>query len=389
MQPDEFSPELQAILESVDKICAKYEPSYWRECDSNSQFPQAFFEDMISAGLLGIMMPQEYGGAGLGMLDAAMIAQRIVKSGAGMTGATTMHSYIFAPHPLLKHGSEEQKRERLIPLIAGEHRVCFAITEPDAGLDTSRLKTKAVLKGDHYEVHGQKVWPTGALIANKLLLIARTSDNSDTKRPIDGLSLFYTDLDTDTVRIKAIPKLGVSANPSCELFIDGLKIPVEDRIGEEGKGFYYLLDGLNPERILVGAEAVGLGQLALDRAVNYAKERIVFDRPIGMNQGIQHPLAESWAELEAAQQMVINAAKIYDAGKDAGAYANAAKYLGAEAGFKACTTAIMTHGGMGYAKEFDVERYLREVMVPRLAPISQQLILCYLSERVLGLPKSY
>ena len=389
MQNDTFSPELQAILENIDKICAKYDPSYWRNCDSRAQFPQAFFEDMVQAGLLGIMMPPEYGGAGLSMLDAAMIVQRIVQSGAGMTGATTMHSYIFAPNPLLKHGTGEQKRNRLIPLIEGQHRVCFAITEPDAGLDTSRLKTRATRQGDYYEVHGQKVWPTGALLANKLLLIARTTDQQDTKRPIDGLSLFYTDLDKETVKIKPIPKLGVSANASCELFIDGLKIPIEDRIGEEGKGFYYLLDGLNPERILVAAEAIGLGRLALERAVAYAKERIVFGRPIGMNQGIQHPLAVCWAELEAAQQVVIHAAKKYDEGKDAGAYANAAKYLGAEAGFKACTQAIMTHGGMGYAKEFDVERYLREVMVPRLAPISQQLVLCYLSEHVLGLPKSY
>jgi Acyl-CoA dehydrogenases len=278
----------------------------------------------------------------------------------------------------------------LIPLLEGKTRVAFAVTEPNTGLDTTRLKTRAIRQGDHYIANGQKIWITGATLANKILLIARTTPIEETAgKPAKGLSLFFTDFDRNAIEVRPIPKMGTGMLHSCELFIENLKIPKEDLIGEEGKGFYYLLDSLNPERVIIGAEAISLGKLALSRAVQYAKERTVFDRPIGQNQGIQHPLAANWAELEAAQAILMRAARMYDNGEDAGAYANAAKYLGAEAGFKACTQAVMTHGGMGYAKEFDVERYLREVMLPRLAPVSQQLILCYLAEKVLGLPKSY
>jgi len=385
----EFTPDQIAIYDGIGKICDKYDRDYWRKIDQEELFPDAFFRDVAEAGMLGIMMPPEYGGAGLGLLDAAMIMQRVVESGGGMTAATCMHSYVFAPNPLVVHGSDALRQEFLPRLMSGEDRAAFGITEPNTGLDTTRLKTRAVRKGDHYVVHGQKIWTTGAMIANRILLIARTTDIEDTKRPIDGLSLFYADFDRDAIDARPIKKMGLVSNASCELFIDGLKIPVERRLGEEGKGFYYLLDGLNPERVLVAAEAIGLGRMAIQRAADYAKERVVFGRPIGMNQAIQHPLAECWAELEAAQLMVLKAATLYDQDKPCGPFANAAKYLGAETGFKACTQAIMTHGGMGYAKEFDVERFLREVMIPKLAPVSPQLVLCYLAEQVLGLPKSY
>ncbi len=277
----------------------------------------------------------------------------------------------------------------LPPIIKREKRACFGVTEPNTGLDTTRLRTKAVLKGDRYIVHGQKTWTTTAQVADKILLIARTKDIGETKRPMDGLSLFYTDLDRSKVEVRRISKMGREHVDSNQVFIDGLEIPVEDRIGEEGKGFRYLLHGINPERILIAAGLVGLGRLALEKATTYAREREVFGRPIGMNQGIQHPLAESWVELEAANLMAFRAAQLYDRGEDAGTMANAAKYLAGEAAFKACTTAVTTHGGMGYAKEYHVERYFRECIIHRLAPITPHLALCYIAERVLGLPKSY
>jgi acyl-CoA dehydrogenase len=286
-------------------------------------------------------------------------------------------------------GTEEQKRRFLPPLIAGRDKACFAVTEPNVGLDTLKLKTRAVRDGDHYVVSGQKIWISTAQVSTKMLLLARTTPREEVTRPTGGLSLFYTDLDRRFVDVREIDKMGRKAVDSNELFIDGLRIPADDRIGEEGRGFDYILHGFNAERILVAAEAVGLGRVALQRAVKYAKERIVFDRPIGQNQAIQHPLAVCWAELEAANLMAFKAAALYDSGEPCGAEANAAKYLGAEAGFKACQTAVMTHGGMGYAKEFHVERYMREVMIARLAPVSPQLILCYIAEKVLGLPKSY
>ncbi len=389
MSYENATAEQLAIIENTKKLCSQFSAEYWRKHDMEGKFPTKFRDALAEAGLLGVMMPPEIGGSGLGLTEAAMIIQTIVESGAGLSGATVMTSYAFASSSVVKHGNAEQKK-KLIPLLQGKTRVAFAVTEPNTGLDTTRLKTRAVLTGDHYVVHGQKIWITGATMANKLLLIARTTPIEKTgDKPARGLSLFFTDFDKDAIEVRSIPKMATSMLPSCELFIDNLKIPKEDLIGEEGKGFYYLLNSLNPERVIIAAEAISLGKLALEKAVQYAKERIVFDRPIGMNQGIQHPLAINWAELEAAQAILMRAARMYDNGEDAGAYANAAKYLGAEAGFKACSTAIMTHGGMGYAKEFDVERHLREVMLPRLAPVSQQLILCYIAEKILGLPKSY
>jgi acyl-CoA dehydrogenase len=334
-------------------------------------------------------MPEEYGGAGLGITEAALMLQTISASGAGFSGASAVHMNIFGLNPVVVFGTEEQKRRILPPLIAGKEKACFAVTEPNTGLNTTRLKTRAVREGGRYILSGQKVWISTAQVAEKMLILARTTPIEECRKPAEGLSLFYTDLDRRYVQVQEIDKMGRAAVDSNEVFIDGLPVPVEDRLGEEGKGFEYILHGMNPERILIAAESVGLGRAALARAAQYARERIVFDRPIGQNQGIQHPLAECWMELEAANLMVYQAAALYDRGQPCGAEANAAKYLAGEAGFKTCQQALMTHGGFGYAKEYHVERYLRESLVGRIAPISPQLILCFIAEKVLGLPKSY
>jgi len=317
------------------------------------------------------------------------VMRAISESGAGLSGASAVHMNIFGLHPVVVSGSAEQKARWLPPLIAGKDKACFAVTEPNTGLNTLKLKTQAVRRGDHYVVKGQKIWISTAQVANKMLLLARTSPIEEGKASRKGLSLFYCDLDRKAVEVREIAKMGRKAVDSNQLFIDDLRIPVEDRIGEEGSGFDYILHGMNPERILIAAEAIGLGRVALKRAARYASERIVFDRPIGQNQGIQHPLAQCWMELEAANLMMHKAAWLYDQAKPCGAEANSAKFLCAEAGFRACETAVLTHGGMGYSKEFDVERYLREVMLTRIVPISPQLILCFIAEKVLGLPKSY
>jgi acyl-CoA dehydrogenase len=306
-----------------------------------------------------------------------------------MQGASAVHMNIFGLHPVVLHGNEEQKRRFLPPLIAGKEKSCFAVTEPNVGLDTTRLKTKATREGNRYRVDGQKIWISTAQVADKVLLLARTTDLDKVRKPTEGLSLFYTTLDRKYVEVREIEKMGRKAVDSNQVFIDGLPVPVEDRIGEEGMGFRYILDGMNPERILIAAEAVGLGRVALKRATQYAKDRVVFGRPIGQNQGIQHPLARCWMNLAAADLMVFKAASLYDKGEPCGIESNAAKYLAGEAGFEACETAILTHGGMGYSKEFHVERYLREVMLTRIAPISRELIMSNIAERQLGLPKSY
>jgi len=296
---------------------------------------------------------------------------------------------IFGLNPVVVFGTAEQKRRWLPPLIRGVEKACFAVTEPNAGLNTAKITTAAQRDGDHYVLRGQKIWISTAQVATKMLILARTAPTKKSDKPTAGLSLFYTDLDRRYVEVREIEKMGRKAVDSNLLFIEELPVPVADRIGEDGKGFDYILHGLNPERILIAAEAIGLGRAALQRAVAYAKERVVFDRPIGQNQAIQHPLARCWMELEAANLMVFKAAALYDKGEPCGAEANAAKYLAAEACFHACEQAMLTHGGMGYAKEYHIERYLREAMIPRLAPVSPQLILCFIAEKVLGLPKSY
>jgi len=318
-----------------------------------------------------------------------VMMQAISQSGAGLSGASSVHMNIFGLQPVAVFGTEEQKRRMLPPLIQGKEKACFAVTEPNTGLNTTRLKTRAERAGDHYILSGQKVWISTAQVADKMLILARTTPIEECKKPTFGLSLFYTDLDRRFVEVREIEKMGRKAVDSNQVFIDGLRVPVEDRIGEEGRGFEYILHGMNPERVLIAGEAVGLGRKALEVAVQYAKEREVFDRPIGKNQGIQHPLAQSWMELEAAELMAMRAAWKYDNHLECGADANAAKYLAAEAGFNACQRAMATLGGFGYAKEYHVERYLREIMIPRIAPISPQLIMCFIAEKVLGLPKSY
>ena len=384
----QFTPEQLQIQDAIEKLCKPFDAEYWLKKDQTGDFPLDFHKVLADAGWLGIAMPTEYGGAGLGITEAALMMRTISGSGAGMSGASAVHMNIFGLHPVVVFGSDEQKKRWLPPLIAGKDRACFGVTEPNAGLNTLKLTTKAERQGEHYLVSGQKIWISTAQVANKILLLARTTPIEDAKGT-EGLSLFYTDLDRSCIDVREIEKMGRKCVDSNEVFIDQLKVPVADLIGEEGKGFSYILHGLNPERILIAAEAIGLGQVALARAALYAKERIVFDRSIGQNQGIQHPLAKSWMELEAANLMVFKAASLYDNNDSCAAEANAAKYLAGEACFHACENAIMTHGGMGYAKEYHVERYLRESWIPRLAPVSPQLILCFIAEKVLGLPKSY
>ena len=384
-----LTPEQLEIREAVDRLCARFGEDYWLEKDAEGSFPHDFHRAMAEAGWLGIAMPEAYGGSGLGIIEAAILMQSVAQSGAGFSGASAIHMNIFGLHPVVVFGSDEQKRRFLPPLIEGREKACFAVTEPDAGLDTTRLKTRAVREGDRYILSGRKIWISTAQVAEKMLILARTTPVEEAAKPSLGMSLFYTDLDRARVEVREIPKMGRKAVDSNLLFIDGLEVPAADRIGEEGKGFHYILHGMNPERILIAAEAVGLGRAALDRAARYAKERIVFGRPIGKNQAIQHPLAQSWVELEAAELLVLRAAAAYDRGEEAGAQANAAKYFAAEAGFRACETAVMTHGGMGYAREYHVERYLREIQLARIAPVTPHLMLSYIAERVLGLPKSY
>jgi acyl-CoA dehydrogenase len=384
-----LTPEQEAIEEAVASICGRFDDEYWLRRDKEGGFPTDFFDAMAEGGWLGICVPEEYGGSGLGVTEAAIMMRTIAESGAGMSGASAVHINVFGLNPVAVFGTDEQKRRMLPPMVEGREKACFAVTEPNTGLNTTQLKTRAVRRGDRYVVSGQKVWISTAQVANKILLLARTTPLEEVKKPTHGLTLFYTDFDRSRIKVHEIEKMGRKAVDSNELFIEDFEIPLEDRIGEEGRGFEYILHGMNPERVLIAAEAVGLGRLALSRATAYAKERIVFNRPIGQNQAIQHPLAVNWMELEAAWLMIMSAAWQYDRGLPCGAAANAAKYLAGEAGFNACQQAVMTHGGYGYAKEYHVERYLREVMVPRIAPISPQLVMCFIAERVLGLPKSY
>ena len=382
------TPEQEQIRSAIEKVCAPFDADYWLRRDSEGGFPEDFHQALAASGWLGIAMPEAYGGAGLGISEAALMMHTISATGAGLSGASAVHMNIFGLHPVVVFGTDAQKARWLPPLIQGRDKACFAVTEPDAGLNTLGLQTRAVRDGDHYVVHGQKVFISTAQVANKMLLLARTRP-AEQCQGTEGLTLFYTDLDRSCIEVREIDKLGRKCVDTNQLFIDGLRIPVQDRVGEEGKGFSYILHGMNPERILIGAEAVGLGRAALARAAGYAQERVVFGRSIGQNQGIQHPLAQSWMELEAAWLMVQKAAWLYDQHQACGAEANAAKHLAAEAGYRACERAIFTHGGMGYARPYHVERYLREAWIPRLAPVSPQLILCFIAEKVLGLPKSY
>jgi acyl-CoA dehydrogenase len=374
---------------AVEKIAARFDDAFWRQKDQTGDFPHELHQALAESGFLGIAMPEAYGGAGLGITDAAIMMQAIAQSGAGFSGASAVHMNIFGLNPVVVFGSDAQKSRMLPPLMRGEHKACFAVTEPNVGLDTTKLKTEAKRDGDDYIIRGQKMWISTAQVASHVLLLARTTPLDKITKPTDGLSLFYTPFDRKYVEVREIDKMGRAAVDSNQVFFDGLPVPVTDRIGDEGKGFQYILHGMNPERILIAAEAVGLGRAALQRATRYAREREVFGRPIGKNQGIQHPLARCWANLEAADLMAFKAAALYDAGVPCGVEANAAKYLAGEACFEACETAVMTHGGMGFAKEYHVERYLRESFVARITPVSRELALSYIAERALNLPKSY
>jgi len=384
-----FTQDQQNIRDAILKHCTKFPDEYWLERDREGVFPEDFYRSLADAGWLGIAMPEAYGGSGLGITEAAILMQAIAESGAGMSGASSVHINIFGLQPIILFGTEEQKQRSIPGIISGEDKACFAVTEPNAGLNTTQLKTRAERKEGGYLVNGEKIWISTAQVANKMLLLARTTPLDQCKRKTEGLSLFYTDFDKAKIETRLIHKMGRHAIDSNMLFFEDLWIPEEDLVGTEGEGFKIILHGLNPERVLLAAEAVGLGRVAIRRAARYARERIVFDRPIGQNQGIQHPLAKCWAQLEAANLMVMKAATLFDKGEECGVEANAAKYLAGEFGFEACHTAMLTLGGMGYAQEYHVERYLRESLIPRIAPVSPHMILNYLAEKVLELPKSY
>lgn len=385
----EDNPEHQEIHEAVAKICERFDDDYWLNKDNEAVFPHEFHQAIAAGGWLGIAMPPEQGGAGLGIGAAAVMMRTVAESGAGIAGASSVHMNIFGLQPVVVFGTEAQKQRMLPPLIRGEEKACFAVTEPDAGLNTTKLKTRAERVDGGYRISGQKIWISTAQVADRALILARTSPADTARGRTFGLSLFYTPLDRKRVEIRLIHKHGRHAVDSNMLFFDGLEAPADDLIGQEGEGFRQILHGLNPERILVAAEAVGLGHAALRRACQYARERVVFDRPIGQNQSIQHPLARAWMNLEAAWLMTMQAARLYDAGRECGAQANTAKYLAAEAAFAACEAAMLTHGGMGYAAQYHVERYMRECWIPRLAPVSAQMIMNFIGEKVLSLPKSY
>lgn len=381
--------DLGLIRQHVSALCSAFDDDYWARHDREHVFPWDFYRAMAEGGWVGIAIPEEFGGGGRGILEAATVLQTVAASGAAMNGASCLHMSIFGMQPVVRHGSAEMQR-RFLPAVAdGSLHVAFGVTEPDAGTDTSRITTRAERRGDHYVVNGRKVWTSKALEADRILLLTRTTPLADCRRPTDGMTLFLVDKHSAGVGVHPIPKMGRNAVASCETTYDDVVVPAADRVGEEGQGFRYLLDGLNAERVLIAAEAVGIGQASLRVAVAYAKERVVFGRPIGQNQGIAFPLAEAHAKLRAAQLMVDEAARLVDAGAPCGEQANLAKYLAAEAGFFAADRAVQTLGGFGYASEYHVERYFREARLMRIAPISQELVLSYVAEHVLGLPRGY
>ena len=384
-----LSEDHRAIRDGVNAVVRRFDDEYWLARDEDGVFPREFHKAMADAGWLGITMPTEFGGSGLGVTEACLMMHEVASHGGGMAAASCVHINLFGPHPIVVFGTDEQRKRWLPPLIAGTDQCCFGFTEPDAGLNTTAIKTFAEKVPGGYIVHGQKVWTSTAQVANKIMLLTRTTKLENCKKPTEGITIFYTDLDRGKIEVRKIPKMGRKCVDSNAIFIDGLFIPDTDRVGEEGKGFSYILHSLNPERLLVAAEAIAIGQDALRRGTQYARDRVVFDRPIGQNQGIQHPLAERWMNLEASWAIVMKGAWLYDNHKPCGAEANTAKFLGARAGFEACLQSVLTHGGFGYAKEYHVERLLREVTVTRIAPITEQLILSYIAEKVLDLPKSY
>jgi len=383
------SDEHQLIRDAVGKICSDFPDEYWAARDEAHQFPWEFYEAMAKAGWIGVAIPEAYGGSGRGITEASLVLEEVAASGAAMNGATALHLSVFGMHPVVNHGDDALKQRFLPRVASGELHVAFGVTEPNAGTDTTAIETFARREGDHYIVRGRKVWTTKALIAERVLLLVRTTPRDQVERRTDGLTLLLAELQRPEVSISPIDKVGRNAVATCEVVYDDLPVLVTDRVGEEGKGFKYLLDGLNAERILIAAEALGIGRAALRRAVNYANERVVFGRPIGKNQGVAFPLGEARMRLDAAELMVRKAAWKLDNGEPCGAEANMAKWLAADAAFQAADQAMQTHGGFGYAKEYHVERYWREARLMRIAPISQEMILNYVTEHVLGLPRSY
>jgi acyl-CoA dehydrogenase len=388
-----FDPEItdtqRAFIDTVRKTCAPFDDAYWTKHDQDHLFPYDFFDAMVNIGVVGMLAQPEYGGGGATIEDAALVLQEIAASGAGINGCSTVHLSMFGFHPVVVHGSDDLKRRYLTRVASGEIHVSFSVTEPDAGSDTGRIATRAIRTENGWLLRGRKVWMTKGLESQAALVLARTTPVTECKRPIDGLTLFVVDLDPAYVDIKAIPKMGRNAVASCEVIFDDLPVPFENVVGQIGSGFATILDGLNPERILVASEAVGLGRVAIERACRYARDRIVFGRPIGQNQGIQHPLADAYMQLRGAAAMVHAAARLYDSGKPCAAEANTAKFLAGRAAFFAADRAVQTHGGFGYAVEYQVERLFRESRLLRIAPVSEEQIMNYVSERVLDLPRSY
>ncbi|WP_194903675.1 acyl-CoA dehydrogenase family protein [Catenulispora rubra] len=379
----------ETIRDAVAGLMRDFDDRYWMEKDLAHEFPAEYYAAIARGGWLGMTVPEQYGGHGLGITEASILLEEVARSGGGMNAASAIHMSIFGMHPVVLHGSDELKQRTLPRIATGDLHVCFGVTEPEAGLDTTAITTFARRDGDHYLVNGRKVWISKAVESEKILLLTRTTKLSEVAKPTDGMTLFLTDLDSDRIEVRPIPKMGRNAVTSNAVFIDDLRVPVEDRVGEEGQGFRYLIDGLNPERMLIAAEALGIGRVAMDRAVRYGNERVVFGRPVGMNQGIQFPLADSLARLDAAELVLRKATWLYDNGRPCGREANTAKYLCAEAGFDAADRAVQTHGGMGYSEEYHVARYFREARLMRIAPVSQEMVLNYLGSHVLGLPRSY
>jgi acyl-CoA dehydrogenase len=387
--PFELTEQQAEIRDAIRRIMTDFGDEYWLETDRTGNYPHEFRKAIAAGGWLGICMPEDVGGSALGISDAAVMMEAVANSAGAQTAASSVHLNIFGPNVLVKYGNDDQRQTFLPPIISGDLMTSFGVTEPDAGLDTTQIKTFARKDGDDYVISGRKIWNSCAQQADRILLLTRTAEPAGGGKRAEGMTLFFCELDKSQVEVREIPKMGRHAVNSNMLFFDDYRVPARDVVGQVGRGFYQLLDGLNPERILIASETVGIGRQAIDRAARYARERVVFGRPIGQNQSIQHPLAQSWMELEAAWLAVVRAGALYDAGRPCGAEANMAKYLGAEAGFTACERAVLTHGGMGYAQEYHVERLFREVQIGRIAPISQQLISCFIAERVLDLPKSY
>lgn len=385
----ELTAAQQEIARQVRALCEKFDDEYWRERDSKAEFPHDFYAAVANAGYLGVAIPEAYGGSGLGITEAALVMKEVAGSGGAMAAASAIHLSIFGVSPIVFHGTEEQKRRFLPPVVRGEVHAAFAVTEPDAGNDITHIKTAARREGDYYVINGRKVFTTKAREAKKMLILTRTTPFENVKKKTDGMSLFFADLDPAAVEVRELHKLGRAAVDTNMLFIDNLKVPASDLIGGEGRGFHSLLDGLNPERILIAAEAIGIGTIAIKKAVHYAKERIVFGRPIGQNQAIAHPLADAYSKLEAAELMMMKAAWLFDNRKPCGPEANIAKLRAADAAWEACDRAVQTLGGYGYMREYDVERYFRECRLLKIAPVSQEMVLNSISEHVLGLPRSY